>query len=84
MTKEELEEIKILLQGLGAITMFDETMKRVDKSIIVLDRELSKLHQPMVISAVCTCGVNTRRHFETNLNQCRFCEKPLIQTDLQR
>jgi len=43
--------------------------------------ELSKLHQPTVISAVCSC-VRKHRPYEHNLNECRICEKPIWQTVL--
>jgi len=41
----------------------------------------SKLHQPTVISTVCSC-VRKHRPYEHNLNECRICEKPIWQTDL--
>jgi hypothetical protein len=48
MEKEEIEEIKSLLKGLAGISNFKSTGDRVDKMIVVLDNELSKLHQPTV------------------------------------
>jgi hypothetical protein len=53
MTKKEIEEIKSLLVGLAGISKFQSTGKRVDKMLAVLEKELSKLHQPTVIKSVC-------------------------------
>jgi hypothetical protein len=43
--------------------------------------ELSKLHQPTVSNSVCVCKVEKRRQFEIDMNQCRYCEKNIRQTD---
>lgn len=45
MNIEELKEIRILVQGLGAITEQESTRKRVDNAIIWIDKELNKLNQ---------------------------------------
>ena len=82
MTKEEIEEIKILVQGLGAITMFDETAKRVDKAIIFLDNELSKLHQPIAISTACDCENKVYDPLMSGEVKCLRCSKMIAQTDL--
>jgi hypothetical protein len=38
----------------------------------------SKLHQPTVISSVCSC-VRKHKLYEHNLNECIICEKPIRQ-----
>jgi hypothetical protein len=55
MTKKEIEEIKSLLVGLAGISKFQSTGKRVDKMLAVLEKELSKLHQPTVSGEFCEC-----------------------------
>lgn len=64
----------------GDYEMSTESLK------IYLDEweQLSKLHQPTVISTVCCCSINDndRKNFERNLNECRICEKQIKQTDL--
>lgn len=75
---EFLDSIREYVKESGTNIAHDER----DSSEFVDIHLQSKLKQPTVVSAVCTCEVNKRKHFETILNQCRFCEKPLIQTDL--
>jgi hypothetical protein len=60
---------------------YSNTPAQVLKYIIVLEEELSKLHQPTVSDSVCVCKVEKRRQFEIDMNQCRYCEKNIRQTD---
>jgi hypothetical protein len=72
MTKEEIEEIKSLLKGLAGISNFKSTGDRVDKMIVVLDNELSKLHQPTVSVAVCDC-LPSEANFIYDDIPCNWC-----------
>jgi hypothetical protein len=81
MTKKEIEEIKSLLVGLAGISNFQSTGKRVDKMLAVLEKELSKLHQPTVMHCVCENGnfgdIEVLEIDDRCVPSCKKCLKPL-------
>lgn len=46
------------------------------------EQELSKLHQPTVISSVCTCITSRETPMINGRYICSICNKPIEQTDL--
>lgn len=55
----------------------------LEKQLLTTREELSKLHQPTVISTVCTCEAHTFYEWEKDENKCSQCNKRIYkQTDL--
>jgi len=88
MTNEENNEL--IKEMLGFITMKCNVMNIGNYEILAsmikddVDRIISKLHQPTVISSVCCCGIldSERQNVERNLNECIICNRTIKQTDL--
>jgi len=79
-TKEEIVELLNDYSGYVDRSCTDKAIHE-DNFELIADAILSKLHQPTVSNSVCICKVEKRRQFEIDMNQCRYCEKNIRQTD---